>query len=394
MVRLRGKGSVLSEGKETALKSTFLCLVFSLSFLIPSLASAEPDPMVGKHLFRHYCAVCHGFSGRGDGINADHLGDVHPTDLTTGEFDKYDDEEIFEVIEGGGAAVDISYYMPPWGGVFSEDQIHSVVAYVRTLSEVHGSPISDTIRVPANRSGKKECEVCHVESTNILRPIAPNIGHEGSKLKRGWLETFLKRPEKLRPIGFMPFTKSKMPNFFFTDEEVSALVDYLMSLKDEGIDESVLMGWDASDTALIEEGQFLFEEEFACDGCHKRSPDGDGGVVGPELSYAIERIRIEWIFYWIKNPQAINPSTPMPNFRMSDEQIRAVLAYLSSLNENHSKAATVANVSGSEASVARGKKIAEGKNCGGCHLIDSYNSQLNVRGNSHEVEESPEGTEE
>lgn len=350
--------------------------------------------MVGKHLFRHYCAVCHGFSGKGDGINADHLGDVHPTDLTTSEFDKYDDEEIYEVIEGGGAAVDISYYMPPWGGVFDEEQIHSIIAYVRTLSAAQGSPISDMVRVPVNRSGKKECRVCHVETTSVLRPIAPNIGHEGSKLKRDWLETFLKQPEKLRPIGFMPFTKSKMPNFYFTDGEVTALVDYLMTLKDEGIDESVLMGWDASDSALIEEGQFLFEEEFACDGCHKRSPGGDGGIVGPELSYAMERIRVEWMFYWIKNPQAIHPNSPMPNFRMSDEQIRAVLAYMSSLSEGRSVAATVADVSGSATSIARGKKILEGKNCVGCHLVDSFNSQLKVEGDSLGASDSSEGIEE
>jgi len=387
-----GKGSSLHGKIGNAAKLVPLLLLVNLVFFAGTPANAEPDLGEGKHLFRHYCAVCHGDSGKGNGINADSLGDVHPTDLTTSEFDKYDDEEIYEVIEGGGAAVDISYYMPPWGGVFSEDQIHSLVAYVRTLSQEKGAGAAEAVRFPdIERKGEKNCQICHAETTNLLRPIAPNIGHEGSKLKREWLVQFLRQPERLRPIGFMPFSKARMPNFYFTDDEVDALVDYLMTLKDEGIQADVLMGWDPSDPAVIEEGQFLFEEEYACDGCHKRSPDGEGGVVGPELSYAVERIRPEWMFYWIKNPQAIRPDTPMPNFRMPDDQIRAILSYLSSLSDNARSASTVSDRTGNAASIAKGKKLSEGKNCGGCHVIDSYNSQLGLGG---EPEKSADDSEE
>ncbi len=350
----------------------------SLSSPVRVLAEeGEGNPKAGRHLYKHYCAVCHGISGKGNGINADNLGDVHPTDLTSDSIDKLDDEEIYEVIEGGGAAIDISYYMPPWGSVFSEEQIHDVVAYIRTLSEANGQKISDVVRfVDVQGEGDKKCVMCHSQEKTLLRPIAPNIGHEGSKLKRGWLVDFLKQPEQLRPIGFMPFTKSRMPNFYFTDAEVEALVDYLMTLKDEGIDSSVLAGWDPLDPAEIEKGEMYFIEDYACDGCHKSTPDGPGGTVGPELSYAVERIRPEWMFYWIKNPQLIRPNTPMPNFNIPDEQILSILSYIYGSSESASAAKTVSNERAVDPmSLKKGKKLVESKNCQGCHLIDSFNSQ-------------------
>lgn len=362
---------------KTASKLTYFFLALCLSISAVSSARAEADPREGKHLFRHYCAVCHGDSGRGNGINADSLGDVHPTDLTTSEFDKYSDEEIFEVIEGGGAAVDISYYMPPWGAVFTESQIDNIVAYIRTLSESKGSPLPETVRLPdLGVEGDRQCVVCHAKSKDLLRPIAPNIGHEGSKWKPGALLKFLKQPEKLRPNGFMPFSKAMMPQFFFSDEDGEALIAYLMTLKDPGVLPGVLKGLDVSNADEIEKGQILFEETYACDGCHKREAGGEGGIVGPELSDAMARIQPEWLFYWLKNPQAMRPETPMPNFKMPDHEIRSLLVYLMSLDEKSTNVISVADIASSPDRIEKGKRIVESKNCGGCHQIDSYNSQL------------------
>jgi mono/diheme cytochrome c family protein len=44
------------------------------------------------------------------------------------------DEQLFQVIQGGGPAVGKSPLMAPWGGVLTDDQIRDVIAYVRTLS--------------------------------------------------------------------------------------------------------------------------------------------------------------------------------------------------------------------------------------------------------------------
>lgn len=359
----------------------FILVGFSLSpFVLQAEASDAADAKVGKHLFKHYCAVCHGVTGTGNGVNADRLGDVEPADLTSESIDKLDDEEIYEVIDGGGAAIDISYYMPPWGALFSESQMWSLVAYIRTLSAANGAEEAAAVRLAdLKKQGDEGCVACHSKEKNLLRPIGPNIGHEGSKLNREWVAGFMKQPERLRPIGYMPLSKAKMPNFYFTDAEVDALVDYLMTLKDEGIHPSVLMGWNSSDPDEIEKGQILFEEDYACDGCHTRGSD-EGGIVGPDLSYAAERIRPEWMFYWIKNPQRIRPDSPMPNFNMPDDQIRSILSYIYSLAGDASLAVTVSGEARADSEkLAKGKKILEAKNCKGCHLIDSFNSQLDAK---------------
>ncbi|MFQ5950204.1 MAG: c-type cytochrome, partial [Nitrospiria bacterium] len=123
-----------------------------------------------------------------------------------------------------------------------------------------------------------------------------------------------------------------------------------------------------------------------------KKANGEGGIVGPVLSDAVKRIRPEWLFYWIKKPQAIRPDTPMPNFRMPDNEVRSILAYLYSFSGEFPKAATVAGDPPlDQEKVARGKKIAVAKNCKGCHRIDSFNSALLREGDEAGVSSSPEG---
>jgi mono/diheme cytochrome c family protein len=341
---------------------------------VPSQGESHPgESRQGKHLFKHYCAVCHGVSGKGNGVNADNL-DPHPANLTSKEVAGLSNQEIFEVIENGGAAVELSAYMPPWGKTLSKGQIQSIIAYIRTLSSEKSDSDQKSVRFSdLKQGGEADCGICHVKRER-LKPIAPNLGHEGSKFNRAWLSEFIKDPGRIRPIGFIPLTKSKMPDFHFTDEEVAAVTDYLMTLKDEGISPNVLAGSALSDSKEIEKGKRLFVDKFACDGCHKVASEGEGGAVGPNLSDAGRRLRPEWMFYWIKNPQAIRPSTPMPNFGAADDEVRSIVAYLLSLSPEAPKAAAVSAPDPGRA--AKGEKIAKEKNCAGCHTVDRFNSQL------------------
>lgn len=347
-------------------------------------ASSQGDLKQGRHLYKHYCAVCHGVSGKGNGLNADNL-DPHPADLTGKEVTGLSNEEIYEVIENGGAAVELSAYMPPWGKTLSKDQIQSLIAYIRTLSggksdsnEQKGVRFSDI-----KQGGEADCKVCHVKQDK-LKPIAPNLGHEGSKFNRGWLSQFIKDPGRIRPIGFIPLTKSKMPDFHFTDEEVAAVTEYLLTLKDEGISQSVLAGLTLSDPKEIDKGKRIFVDKYACDGCHKVAADGTGGTVGPNLSDAAQRLKPEWMFYWIKNPQAIHPATPMPNFGAPDDEVRSLVVYLLSLAPEAPKAAAAAEQAPNPDLAAKGERIVKEKNCAGCHSMERFNSQLRRQDKSKE----------
>ena len=101
----------------------------------PSAGAAEPmlnyEQSNGKKLFEHYCAVCHGLSGEGDGFNAFNL-NPKPRNLADREAKRrFSDQQLFDVISQGGAERGKSNLMPPWGQTLNERYVRYLVAYLR-----------------------------------------------------------------------------------------------------------------------------------------------------------------------------------------------------------------------------------------------------------------------
>lgn len=94
----------------------------------------------GQRLFIHYCAVCHGEEGAGDGFNAWNL-DPKPRDLSDGPFQQaVSDDWLAEVIAQGGRGVSRSPLMPAWGHTLTERQIREVISFIRILPPKLASP--------------------------------------------------------------------------------------------------------------------------------------------------------------------------------------------------------------------------------------------------------------
>ena len=88
----------------------------------------------GQRLFIHYCAVCHGEEGAGDGFNAWNL-DPKPRDLSDVQFQRaVSDDWLAEVIAQGGRGVSRSPLMPAWGYTLTAGQIREVISFIRTLT--------------------------------------------------------------------------------------------------------------------------------------------------------------------------------------------------------------------------------------------------------------------
>lgn len=108
-----------------------LILAFSLLALSAGVQAAEGDH--GDVLYKTYCTQCHGVTGDGNGVNAAHMS-VQPRDHTdTKEMSARSDADLFKVIQQGGKSINKSILMPVWGGNFTDDDIHALVAHLRKL---------------------------------------------------------------------------------------------------------------------------------------------------------------------------------------------------------------------------------------------------------------------
>lgn len=88
-----------------------------------------------KRMYLHYCSVCHGAEGKGDGFNAYNL-DPKPKNFTDSTFlSKANSAYVIEVIKGGGQAVDLSAMMPPYGRTLTAEEIEKLAEYVLFLSK-------------------------------------------------------------------------------------------------------------------------------------------------------------------------------------------------------------------------------------------------------------------
>lgn len=107
--------------------------VWVLLATFSSLASSDASVEEGKVLYEVYCTQCHGKNHDGQGVNVPALS-VQPRDHTdTGEMTARTDAELFEAIKFGGKSVNKSILMPAWQGNMTDEQIHSLVAYLREL---------------------------------------------------------------------------------------------------------------------------------------------------------------------------------------------------------------------------------------------------------------------
>jgi cytochrome c2 len=85
--------------------------------------------------------------------------------------------------------------------------------------------------------------------------------------------------------------------------------------------------------------------------------------VGPNLKDLRLKLNKNWIPVWLKKPSDFRPTTKMPNFRLNDDQIKSISAYLwqSALTDPLPKS--------KRGNAAHGKELFETRGCLACHSI-------------------------
>jgi cbb3-type cytochrome oxidase cytochrome c subunit len=171
-----------------------------------------------------------------------------------------------------------------------------------------------------------KCYTCH-KFNGYGGDLAPDLTYEGSRAPKQWLVDFLKNPQTLRPTLVL-----RMPQFNMSDKDAATLADYMtMVLQHPAVNPAAL---DATQftPALVTLGKQLYEVKYQCQSCH--TIGGTGGYVGPNLNNAGGWLTPAWIEAWLRNPQALIPDTIEPRRNFTEEEVKALTAYLITLRQS------------------------------------------------------------
>jgi mono/diheme cytochrome c family protein len=102
----------------------------TLGLTAPSGWAETGDPGKGKAIYERQCGLCHGAQGKGDGA-ASQMMKPPAADLTGSKVKDKPDAELFQTIQNGRPPT----AMPAFKGQLSDQQIHDVVAYIRSLGK-------------------------------------------------------------------------------------------------------------------------------------------------------------------------------------------------------------------------------------------------------------------
>lgn len=215
-------------------------------------------------------------------------------------------------------------------GVFS---IAFLALTVDSMMQIPEQTNADQI-TPAVVAGKRiweenNCMGCHTLFGEGAY-YAPELTKVVDRRGKPWMRLFLKDPQAMFPGD------RKMVNYHFTDEEIEdviAFFDWCGKVDLNGFPADPPLKHLISPTVVGDSGSTMAVPETyktICAACH--SIGGAGGTIGPALDDVRNRKNPEELKAWIGDPQSVKPGTAMPQIPMNDEELNAIVAYLSSLS--------------------------------------------------------------
>lgn len=176
-----------------------------------------------------------------------------------------------------------------------------------------------------------------------LERKAPPLYYAGNKFREEWLAQWLQNPSRIRPAGDFPPAHVKTtedgdvvdPGTLIDHPAVDAataerMAAWLMTLTPK----QELIAAEAYEPGRISErmGAMDFVKFKGCGGCHRDTPEY-GGLSGPELYTAWQRLQPEFIVSYIRDPLAWEPASLMPVKHLKTPQIHKLANYLRVIGE-------------------------------------------------------------
>ena len=213
------------------------------------------------------------------------------------------------------------------------------------------------------------CYSCHnIEGYEDAKPIGAELSIVGSKpinkfdfghihdiqhSNFGWINQKLANPRIFDQSKVLPpEDKSRMPNFYFTQQEIEAITTVLLGLTDSKLESSKLADLDKTAQELA---GYKLIRKYNCYGCHEIYDEG-GKIaesikqILPEKLHAEHRnytppslygegakVQSDWLFSYLKSPITIRPNLQvrMPSFDLNDNDWNAIIAAFKDMEDNN-----------------------------------------------------------
>jgi nitric oxide reductase subunit C len=167
------------------------------------------------------------------------------------------------------------------------------------------------------------CNDCHTV-LGIGGYYAPDVTKSYATRGELWVRKFLQNPEAMYPES------RQMPNYHFTEAQITPLVAYL-----KWVSEVDTNNWPPppkvarAAAAETPEGRKIILAQN-CTLCHVLN--GSGGTVAPDLTHAGNRRSKDWILQQLVDPRSHYPDSVMPSFaQLPQNEREAVADYLANL---------------------------------------------------------------
>ncbi len=113
-------------------------------------------------------------------------------------------------------------------------------------------------------------------------------------------------------------------------------------------------------------GGRLFEE-LGCYGCHETKGFGEHNRrIAPDLTGLSSKVDPEWLVPWLMDPKKFRPDAKMPNFRLEEEEAKAIASFLWQ-NSKKGLEPIAGNGSEMESYIEKGLDLFESVGCLACH---------------------------
>jgi mono/diheme cytochrome c family protein len=213
------------------------------------------------------------------------------------------------------------------------------IAIFVCLAGTSAAAAADT---PPALSGCVRCHALTAPSNPGLDHIwergGPDLYYAGIKFNKSWLVNWLQDPRRIRPAGEFYTrhikkgdetdeidTATLQPHLKLSAAEAEAAATALMQLT--GPAGLVQKGAFQNQTVSATIGALFFGKLRGCSACHQGAPDA-GGRSGPELYTAAQRLQMDYVVEYIRNPQKFDPGVWMPRLSLTETDVQRLSSYI------------------------------------------------------------------